>query len=98
MRNIDILLDADFGLVTASHDIAVGDVTLQNQALILDAHKGEWKERPMIGCGIADMVNDDDSGFWKRSIREELGRDHIRVKSLKIKQDNITIDADYENN
>ncbi len=98
MRSIDIKIDADYGLVTAAHDLMVGDVTLQNQALILDAHKGEWKEHPMVGCGIADMVNDEDAGYWKRSIREELGRDRIRVKTLKIEQDNITIDADYENN
>ena len=43
------------------------------------------------------MLNDDDAGQWKRLIREELGRDGMKVWDLTIENDNITIDADYEN-
>lgn len=100
MKNIDLQIDEDYGLMTdtAAHDLVVGDVTYQNQALILQAQKGEWKEKPMLGCGIGDMTNDEDTGNWKRAIREELGRDGIKVKQLKINGEQIEIDADYENN
>ncbi len=99
MKNIDIQIDEDYGLQTNPdlHDLVVGDVTLQNQALILQAQKGEWKEKPMVGCGIGDMTNDEDTGSWKRAIREELGRDGLKVSQLKINGEQIEIEADYEN-
>ena len=99
MKNIDLKITEDYGLMTdpAAHDLCVGEVTLQNQALILQSQKGEWKERPMVGCGIDGMTNDDDINTWRRSIREELGRDGMSVRSLKINGENIEIDADYEN-
>lgn len=99
MRNTDLKIDMGYGLMTdpAAHDLVAGDTTLQNQALILVSHKGEWKERPMVGCGIGDMANDDDTNAWRRAIREELARDGMRVRSLKIDGENIVIDADYEN-
>ena len=98
MKNIDIQIDEDYGLQTNPdlHDLVVGDVTLQNQALILQAQKGEWKEKPMVGCGIGDMTNDEDTGSWKRAIREELGRDGLKVSQLKINGEQIEIEADYE--
>ena len=99
MKNTDLKIDENYGLMTdpARHDLAVGDVTLQNQALILQSQKGEWKEHPMVGCGIEGITNDDDNGQWKRDIREQLTRDGLKVRSLKINQDNIEIDAEYEN-
>lgn len=99
MKNTDIQIDENYNLKTnsTSHDLVVGEVTLQNQALILIAQKGEWKEKPMVGCGLGDMTNDEDNGSWKRDIREELGRDGMNVKQIKIKGEHIEIDADYEN-
>lgn len=98
MKNIDLQIDENYGLQTSPdlHDLVVGDVTLQNQALILQAQKGEWKEKPMVGCGIGDMTNDEDTGSWKRAIREELGRDGLKVSQLKINGEQIEIEADYE--
>ena len=99
MKNIDIQIDENYGLVTdpVGHDLVVGDVTLQNQALILLAQPGEWKEHPMVGCGIEGITNDEDNGQWRRDIREQLTRDGMKVRTLKINQDNIEIDAEYEN-
>lgn len=99
MKNTDLRINEDYGLMTdpTTHDLVVGDVTLQNQALILQSQKGEWKEHPMVGCGIEGMTNDDDTNTWRRAIREELARDGMKVRSLKINRENIEIDADYEN-
>lgn len=99
MKNTDLKINEDYGLMTdpVAHDLVVGDVTLQNQALILQSQKGEWKERPMMGCGIEGMTNDEDTNAWRRAIREELARDGMKVRSLKINRENIEIDADYEN-
>lgn len=100
MKNIDLQIDENYSLMTdaTAHDLVVGDVTLQNQALILVSQKGEWKEHPMVGCGIEDITNDEDSDQWRRDIREQLVRDGMRVRSVKINGEHIEIDAEYENN
>ena len=97
MKNIDIQIDENYGLVTdpVKHDLRVGDVTLQNQALILIAQPGEWKEHPMVGCGIEGITNDEDSGQWRRDIREQLQRDGMTVRSIRFGNTNIEIDAEY---
>ncbi len=58
MKNNDILIQESYNLAadSATHDLVLGDTTLQNQALILQSQKGEWKEHPMVGCGIGDMA------------------------------------------
>ena len=100
MKNIDLQIDDNYGLITdpTKHDLVVGDVTLQNQALILVSQKGEWKEHPTVGCGIEGITNDEDTGSWKREIREQFVRDGLKVSSIKFNGENIEIDADYENN
>lgn len=100
MKNTDIQIDATYDLKAdpARHDLTVGDVTLQNQALILKAQPGEWKEHPMTGCGIEGITNDNELNAWRRLVREQLQRDGMTVRSIRFNTDNIEIDAEYENN
>ena len=51
--------------------LRVGDVLRQNQALILTLHKGELKERPMVGVGLSDMLLDNDQ-IGRASCRERV--------------------------
>lgn len=97
MKNLDLQIDEHYGLVTdpVGHDLRVGDVTLQNQALILLAQPGEWKEHPTVGCGIEGITNDNELHAWRRLIREQLQRDGMTVRSIRFNHDNIEIDADY---
>lgn len=99
MKNIDIIITDEYDIKTdaTAHDIVIGDVTLQNQALILVSQKGEWKEKPMVGCGLDSITNDEDISSWKRLIREELARDGIKINKLIINTETIEIDAAYEN-
>lgn len=102
MKNTDLQIDENYDLRTdpVAHDLHVGDVTLQNQALILKAQPGEWKEHPIVGVGIEGIVNDNDTQHWRRLVREQLQRDGMRVRSVVIDtvNQNIEIDAEYENN
>ena len=99
MKNTDLQIDENYGLKAdpERHDLVVGDTTLQNQELILLAQPGEWKEHPMVGCGIEGITNDNDTNVWRRDIREQLQRDGMTVRSIRFNQDNIEIDAEYEN-
>lgn len=75
--------------------LVVGDTLHQNQALILHLHKGELKERPMAGCGISDMLLDNDPIYWRTLIREQLEMDRQTVTNIKITTKSIEIDAQY---
>ena len=76
--------------------LVVGDTLHQNQALILHLHKGELKERPMTGCGISDMLLDNDPIYWRTLIREQLEMDRQTVTNIKITTKSIEIDAQYQ--
>ena len=76
--------------------ISLAETTPQNQTLILVAHKGEFKEHPMVGVGIADMVNDHDFSLWKREITNQLELDGQRVNKLNITSKGIELNAEYQ--
>lgn len=98
VKNIDILLSSDIDIMLSNGDFVIGDSTMQNQYLILSSQKGEWKENPFIGAGIEDMLNDEGSeAYWKRRIAEELKRDGMDVKEVKIiNNGQININAEYK--
>lgn len=97
-KNIDILLDSNVDIMFADGDFVIGDSTMQNQYLILSTHKGEWKENPFIGAGLEDMLHDEGGeAYWKRRIADELKRDGMDVKEVKIiNNGQININAEYK--
>lgn len=96
LKNYDLDIvprkDSD-GLLT--HGLVLGDILAQNQAIILYAHKGEIKEAPTMGCGIADMLLDHDPTLWKREIRENLEMDGQKVSAVRITPNGLEIHAKY---
>lgn len=76
--------------------ISLAETTPQNQTLILVAHKGEFKEHPMLGVGIEDMLNDHNFDTWKREITHQLEADGQRVNKLSITSKGIELDAEYQ--
>lgn len=81
------------GLIVSG--LVVGDTLYQNQYLILQAQKGEFKENPTLGVCINDMANDDDLNEWKKSIREEFAKDGLKVNTLSITTSGMEVKADY---
>ena len=81
--------------VIRNQRLAVGPVLQQNQTLILLLHKGEVKEAPYTGVGIADMLLDHDPLLWRTEIKEQLVLDRQSVSSVSITTGGIAIDASY---
>lgn len=75
--------------------LAVGDILAQNQALILQLHKGELHEDPSVGVGISDMLLDSDLANWKREIREQMELDGQKVENITLTPDMLAIEAKY---
>lgn len=92
MPSVKVRRGAD-GRITEG--LQVGDTLGQNQALILVLHKGELKERPSTGCGIEDMLLDNDPMYWRSLIREQLEMDGQTVNKVTVTKTGITIDATY---
>lgn len=78
--------------------LKVGTTTFQNQALILQASKGEFKEFPTLGVGISDILGDNEATGWKREIALQLKADGMKVETVELdwKNNKLTIDAEYD--
>lgn len=83
------------GLITQG--LAVGYTAYQNQAVILQAFKGEFKEYPTLGVGISDILGDHEATGWKREIALQLETDGMTVKEVDfdITKNKLIIDAEY---
>lgn len=83
------------GVVTTG--LIVGNSVYQNQYIILKAHKGELKEWPVLGVGLADMTNSNDIAGWTVEIREQFEKDGMQVNKATFDRNmNLEIDASYE--
>lgn len=91
----DFLLDIKTENGRITQGICLGETTPQNQAFILMAHKGDFKENPMLGVGIGDIVNDHDFDRWRSAIIESLVEDGQWVSRVEVSANGIEIDAKY---
>lgn len=73
----------------------VGDILAQNQAIILQLHKGELKEDPAVGVGISDMLLDNDLQSWRREIREQMELDGQTVEKIVLTEKELILKAQY---
>lgn len=92
---IGILLDSDYQPLIGKDGLTLGEITPQNQAIIIQCHKGEIKENPALGVGISDMTLDHDPLYWRSRIREALELDGQSVEEVKITTHGISIKANY---
>lgn len=75
--------------------LALGDILHQNQAVILTVRKGELKEFPSVGVGVADMLLEHDFNAIRSEIRKQLELDGQIVSSVQVTEHGILIDAKY---
>lgn len=75
--------------------VQVGDILHQNQALILSIRKGELKENPSVGVGVADYLLSEDLNALQNEIRQQLEMDGQTVTSVTVAEDTIAIDSKY---
>lgn len=91
-----ILLDTNNTVVFGGDGrIAMGDITEQNQRLLLSINKGEIKEDPLKGVGINNFLEEGNPQRLISEIRGEFRREGLTIESLRIKDNNIEISAHY---
>ncbi|TAE33327.1 MAG: hypothetical protein EAZ92_00630 [Candidatus Kapaibacterium sp.] len=93
---IDFLLDLFLDLKTENGDFATGESTLQNQSLLFQTQKGEWKQHPTTGIGADDFVDDDDLVGFENEIRRQCVADGMEVETLEVFEDgSVNLKANY---
>jgi hypothetical protein len=91
-----ILLDESFDLHVKNGTLAVGEITEQNQKLILLAQKGEFKESPLKGVGInPDFIETHGAQALVSEIREQYRREGLTVDKLRVTDSNVEVVAHY---
>ena len=91
-----ILLDLNNSVVFADNGrIALGDITEQNQRLLLSINKGEITQAPLKGVGIGNFLEEGNPQRLIAEIRGEFRREGLTIERLRIKDNNIEISAHY---
>ena len=92
-----IQIDSETGdILVGKKGVSIGDTSQQNQYLILVSHPGEWKENPLLGVGIGDYVNDNETDFIRHSIYENFRMDGIEIEKMTVKPGDVQIAAQYK--
>lgn len=84
----------ELGLITSG--FVIGDVTRQNQKLIINSAKGEIKEDPLVGVGIGNFLETNDNGGLAREIRSQLWQDGQQVKEILVQIPYVRVEASYD--
>lgn len=94
-----IVLKEDLDLKVVNGRLSIGDITYQNQKILILGDKGEFKDAPMRGVGAQRYLEDSSPDALAREIRTEFTIDGMKVDAIKIgASGKIEIDAYYGTN
>ena len=92
----DILIDEENDLRLLAGDFEVGYSDNQQQKAILTTEKGEWKEHPEVGVGIAQMLADDLYTEVLIEIKKQFEYDGMQINDVALKEGGkLLIDGQY---
>ena len=96
----DILIDNNNDLrLSTDGDFEVGYSDNQQQKAILTTEKGEWKEHPEVGIGIAQMLADDLYTEMLIEVKKQLEYDGMQINDVALQEGGkLLIDATYNSN
>ena len=96
----DILIDNNNDLrLSADGDFEIGYSDNQQQMAILTTEKGEWKEHPEVGVGIAQMLADDLYTEMLIEVIKQLEYDGMQINDVALQEGGkLLIDGTYNSN
>lgn len=93
----DILTDENGEVLTDNGDFVTGNSDYQHQHFLLLFQKGELKEKPDVGTGLINFLNESDIDGMLREIRIQFEKDGMEVKALGFDEQlgKLNYDANY---
>ncbi len=91
----DILIDENNVLAIVNGDFEIGNPINQNQKLLLETNKGEFKQHPITGVGASLFIDEEGNDSIIREIRKQFSEDGIKITQLNIVNEQIKIKANY---
>ncbi len=92
---MDIILDKDGDIRIENSDLIIGDTFNQEVNLILNSSKGEWKNEPLVGANLKELLktkqNNDKAAQY---IRIALEQDKKRLKNISFEENQFFIDVE----
>lgn len=88
---MDFMLDDDGDLDMSSGDLRVDNNDLGHIESILLAHKGEYKQFPIIGVGVASFINAPITPSVRITLEREI---RLQLESDRFKNIHVKVDAD----
>lgn len=80
---MDILLDENRDIQIKNGDLVIGDSFQQEVGLIVQSNQGEWKNEPLIGANLIELMNSEASeSEYKSKIKQALKLDNKELKSF----------------
>lgn len=92
----DIMIDDEFDLLVESGDFVTDESTIQHHKCLLVANKGNYLQNPGVGVGLFENINNDENtDSIKKEIQRVFEADGMTIVSITIKDDDITVKANY---
>ena len=88
----DILLDENNDLQIVDGDFVIGDNDLQLVKHVLTAFKGEYKNAPTLGVGIAFLKGGQLTQRLKREMKLQLESQGLDLKTVELIGDELKIE------
>ena len=88
----DIYLDRGFDLSFSNGDFSVEDDLNQRIMCICSAHRGHYKQWPLLGAGIQNQLNGP-INLATQILKIQLESDGLIVKRIVVNNPNLIIDA-----
>jgi hypothetical protein len=87
----DILLDNEGNLLVRNGEPVIGDSRYQNAAVLLGAWMGEFKNDPLLGGNVKDMINGITDPFWVGQAKAQLKRCLLDPQKLTVTETGIEL-------
>lgn len=96
MQDFLLNLADDIGISQGDFDIGFSD--FQHQKSIVISNKGEWKQHPEVGVGMAQILGDDLYTEMLIEAKKQLQYDGMQIENIFInKHGKLIIEGKYGN-
>lgn len=93
----DIRTDEKHDLIIKNGDFQIAYSDEQHQHHILLAEKGEYKEHPVVGVGIIQMLNNEQYTELMLEAKKQLEYDGMEIQNIRFKEDGkLIVEGNYK--